>query len=235
MDIALEIQQVIIFFIFVAPGFLFSRTYLPFRPIQYYKQTTLFEQSALALVGSAIIHGILLSIAALVILVGQAMSQQPLTLSQLVDPNVPLAQVPLPMLAWYLFVSAGYLLLSLVVSRRAAIFFGRRTASRQQWWTRIIGENPPENTLFWPVILQREALQKGILAPRITIRLRNGDTFEGHLNRMKLVGDEDDTIELAITQVTYHAASAGTFSPALEDNIVLLQSKDILWLSRVDT
>ena len=81
--------------------------------------------------------------------------------------------------------------------------------------TRVIGENPPENLLLWYTILQQEALQKGILTPRMTIRLRNGDTFEGYLNRLKLVGDEENTIELAITDVCcYPAFQYGNRYPA---------------------
>ena len=237
MQIALELQQLILFFVFVAPGFLFTRTYLSFRP-RYYKETNLFEQVALALVGSAIIHGTLLSAVAIGILVAWAVTRQSFTLDYLFGFNLPITRIPLQILAFYLYFLAGYLLLTMVVARRAGIFFGRRIVNPEsrlwRWWTRIIGENPPENLLLWYIILQQEALKKGILAPKITVRMRNGDTFEGFLNRLKLVGDEENTIELAMTEVRCYPSTGAASPISLKNQIVLLQSKDILWLSRAD-
>lgn len=237
MQIALDLQQLIIFFIFVVPGFLFTRTYLSYRP-RYYRETSLFEQAALALIGSAVIHATLLSAVAVGVLIAWGISGQMFTLDMLIGTPLDTGSIPLPILAFYLYISAGYLLLTMIVARRAGIFFGHRlpgSDSRSwKWWTRVIGENPPENLLLWYTILQQEALQKGILTPRMTIRLRNGDTFEGYLNRLKLVGDEENTIELAITDVCCYPASDSTTAVPMEDQIVLLQSKDILWLSRTD-
>jgi hypothetical protein len=238
MQIALDLQQLIIFFVFVVPGFLFTRTYLSFRP-RYFRETSLFEQAALALVGSAIIHATLLSAVAVGILSAWGISGQTFTLDMLVGMPLSIGSIPLPILAFYLYISAGYVLLTMIVARRAGIFFGRRLPAQDsrfwKWWARIIGENPPENLQLWYTILQQEALQKGILTPKMTIRLRNGDTFEGYLNRLKLVGDEENTIELAITDVRCYPASNTATPILLEDQIVLLQSKDILWLSRTDT
>lgn len=234
MNVALEVQQIILFFIFVAPGFFFSRTYFPFRPIQYYKQRSIFEQTALALIGSAAIHGALLSVVTLVVLLARTATGQALTLRNFLNLNTDLADMSLSRLSVYLVALLGYLFISLIVARRMGIFFGKGWTHKSRWWTRIIGEDLPENLLFWPEILQAEALQKGILSPKVIVRLRNGDTFEGALNRLKLVGDEEDTVELALTDVQHYGAPDQPHTPQLKNHIVLLQSKDILWISRID-
>ena len=234
MNVAPEIQQILVFFIFVAPGFLFSRSYIPYRPIQYYKKPNIFDQTALLLIGSALIHGALISIVALIVLITQLISGQLITLGQFLLLAMPLEDIPLVSLAAYLLVIGIYVLISLLVGRRAGVFFGKQATNQHPWWTRIIGENLPENTLFWAEILQMEALQKGILSPQVVIHMRSGETFEGKLDRLKLVGDEEDSIELAITHVTYHSAEHDQSLPPISDHIVLLQSKDILWVSRVD-
>jgi len=237
MNVAPDLQQIILFFAFVAPGFLFTRTYLAYRP-RYYKESSLFEQIALALIGSAAIHATLLGAVAIGAFTTWALTKQTYTLTYLAGFNVPIADIPLHILAIFLFFTAGYLVLSLIVARRAGIVLGQRGPSTNprswKWWTRLFGENPPENLLLWYTILQQEALQKGILRPKLTVHLRNGDRFEGYLNRLKLVGDEDNSIELAITEASCYPA-AGSSPIILTDQIVLLQSKDILWLSRIDT
>ena len=234
MNIALEIQQLLLFFIFIAPGFLFSRTYLPYRPIQYYKKTSLFEQTALSLIGSAIIHGVLFSVFAIIILPFLFALGSQATLAEYFDPSMPISQLPLTTLLTYTLISGLYLVLALIVARRAGVIFGKRSEGVNEWLTPIIGESPPGNPLFWQVILQGEALKKGVFPPNVTIRMRDGDTFKGQLNRLKLIGDEDDTVEIAITDVTHFTADNKESPYQLNDDIVLLNSKDILWISRVD-
>jgi len=56
MSIGLDIQGIILFFVFITPGFLFTRTFLAYRP-RYYKAPSAFEQVSLSLIGSALIHG----------------------------------------------------------------------------------------------------------------------------------------------------------------------------------
>ncbi|MEM7034129.1 MAG: DUF6338 family protein [Chloroflexota bacterium] len=242
MNVALEIQQIILFFIFIAPGFFFSRTYLPFRPTQYYKQRSIFEQTTLALVGSAVIHALLLSLVTLVVLIIRSLTGQVLILSEVLALNRPLEDMSLARLSVYLLSALGYLFLSLIIARRGGVLFGKGAGvfgRTGPWWIRlsrlILGENLPENVLFWPVVLQAEALKKGIFPPPVIVRLRNGDTFEGVLQEMKLVGDEEDTIELAISNVAYYGSPDQEHQPRLRHHVVLLQSKDILWISRLDS
>jgi hypothetical protein len=237
MDIGLNFQGIVLFFIFIVPGFLFTRTYLTYRP-RYYRAPNAFEQTALALVGSAIIHNMLLAAVTLGVLIAWLATNRSFSVGMLFGPTIPITQYPLHILALYLNLLTGYILLSLIIARRGAIFLGKRTPTTlPRWWTRIIGEDPPENLLLWYIILQEEPLKKGLLWPKIGFQLRNGDYFEGRLNRLKLVGDEENTIELAITEVGFRAKGEPPTADlkALKNQTVLLQSRDILWLSRADT
>ncbi|RME46351.1 MAG: hypothetical protein D6796_09155 [Caldilineae bacterium] len=237
MDIGLDLQGIILFFIFITPGFLFTRTYLAYRP-RYYREPNALEQTALSLIGSAAIHGSLLGAATIGILIVWALTRRTYSLGMLFGAVVPLVQYPLPVMALYLNLATGYLLLSLVVARRTAIFLGRNYPGKfPVWWKRIMGEDPPEPLLLWHVVLQDEPLRKGYLYPRVSLRMRNGDHFEGRLNRLKLVGDEANTIELALTDVSYRPAGASITAPLtpLASGTLLLRSTDILWLNRMDT
>jgi hypothetical protein len=71
--------------------------------------------------------------------------------------------------------------------------------------------------------------------------MRNGEFFEGELHQMRLVGDEDNTVELALHNVRYRPSArdaASGLSPQeivpLANKVVLLRSTDILWLARND-
>ncbi|MFQ5575958.1 MAG: hypothetical protein ACE5G8_03105 [Anaerolineae bacterium] len=237
MSIGLDLQGIILFFIFITPGFLFSRTYLAYRP-RYYKEPNTFEQMALSLMGSATIHSTMLGAATVGVLVVWLATGKSFGIGYLFGSNVPMTQYPLHIVAIFLNFSTGYLLLSLLVARRAGIFLGKRLPGTvPRWWAKIVGEDPPESLLLWHIILQEEPLKRGVLWPKISLRLRNGDHFEGRLNRLKLVGDEDNTIEMAMTDVSYRSGQDPHTAPLtpLPGRTVLLQSKDILWLSRADT
>jgi hypothetical protein len=72
--------------------------------------------------------------------------------------------------------------------------------------------------------------------------MRNGEYFEGDLYRFRLVGDEENTVELALRNVLHRSSppssgqadlsSQGSYP--LPDQTVLLKSTDILWLARDD-
>ena len=191
----------------------------------------------MSLIGSAAIHGSLLGAATVGILLVWLFTRRTYSLGMLFGPIVPLAQYPLPVMALYLNLAIGYLLLSLVVAHRTAIFLGKNYPNRfPHWWKRIMGGAPPEPLLLWHIVLQDEPLRKGYLYPWVSLRMRNGDHFEGRLNRMKLVGDEANTIELALTDVAYRPADAPPTVPLkpLAKGTLLLRSTDILWLSRID-
>ncbi|HEY85101.1 MAG TPA: hypothetical protein G4N96_08340, partial [Chloroflexi bacterium] len=104
MSIGLDIQGVILFFIFVTPGFLFTRTFLAYRP-RYYKAPSTFEQVALSLTGSALIHSTFLGVATLAILAVWLLGGTSFNLGMLFNPAIPISQYPLYIGALYLNVA----------------------------------------------------------------------------------------------------------------------------------
>ena len=52
MSLNLNIESIILLLVFIAPGFLFTRTYTAYRP-RYYTAPNAFAQFILAIVGSA--------------------------------------------------------------------------------------------------------------------------------------------------------------------------------------
>lgn len=237
MAVGMELNGITLFFIFIIPGFVFTRTYLAYKP-RYYQKPNTIEQTALSLIGSAFIHGSLLGAVMLGIIIAWTFGAN-LNIGLFFDPAIQWNQYPLQIPALFLISTIGYFFLSLIIARRSAIFLGKRSPfSGREWWHRVIGEDPPENFLLWHQMLQDEPLKRGFPHPRVNIRLRNGDHFRGRLSRLKLVGDEANSIELALTDVYYRPLkdeATGVQPTALTNQTVLLQSKDILWLSRADS
>lgn len=236
MSLSLNLESIILLLFFIAPGFLFTRTYTAYRP-RYYHEPTAFEQFVLSIVGSTIIHASILSIIALGVVIFWGASGQLLYLSNVIDPTVPISSYPLTSLAFFVFVSIIYLAISLVMARRFATFLGQGTAaSRPRWWKLALGEDPPEPFLLWHTMLQIEPLRLDLIPPKLNIQMRNGEYFEGDLYRMRLVGDEENTVELALRNVSYRAPEADATQALvpLTNQVVLLKSTDILWLTRND-
>lgn len=241
MSLSLSFEGIVLLLFFVAPGFLFTRTYTAFRP-RYYTVPNVFTQIVLAIVGSAIINATLFVGIALGLYVYWLITGNTFYINQIYNPNIPLVDYSLPVLALYLFVIAAYLGISLVLARRFAIFLGYSTASkRPRWWTFLLGQDPPEPFLLWHTMLQIEPLQKDLLPPRLSIQMRSGEYFEGDLYRMRLVGDSDNTVELALRNVCRRNAppdfTGEADMPAIDleplpNQVMLLKSTDILWLTR---
>lgn len=244
MSLDLSFQNIILLLFFIAPGFLFTRTYTAYRP-RYYRPPDAFEQFVLAIIGSAIVHATILSGIALGLLVYWLVDGQLLYLINFAGPaSLPFSIYPLPVLGVYLFGGILYLALSLILARRFATFIGFRTAGNRPWWWKLLlGDDPPEPFLLWHTILQVEPLQFNLIPPRLAIHMRNGDCFEGDLYSMRLVGDEENTVELALRKVFYRPAPPGSTGKAnrpspdlqpLPNQVILLKSTDILWLARND-
>ena len=68
MSLSLNLESIILLLFFIAPGFVFTRTYTAYRP-RYYREAHAFEQFVLAIVGSTIIHAVLLTLIALAVLI----------------------------------------------------------------------------------------------------------------------------------------------------------------------
>ena len=242
MSLNLSLEGIILLLIFIAPGFVYTRTYTAYRP-RYYREPTAFEQFVRAIVGSTVIHAVILTIVGLGTVVYWGITGQFIYLSSFVDPAVPVSDLPLSTLAVFAFIGAAYLAISLILARRFASFLGRgATVDRPGWWRLILGEDPPEPFLLWHTMLQIEPLRLNLIPPRLAIQLRNGEYFEGDLYRMRLVGDEENTVELALRSV-YHRTmtqkQGGDDSPlqemrSLTNQVLLLKSSDILWLTRND-
>ena len=241
MSLSLSFEGIILLLFFVAPGFLFTRTYTAFRP-RYYTAPNAFTQTVLAIVGSAIINATLFAGIALGLFVYWLITGNTFYLSQFYNPNFPLIDYSLPMLALYLFVVAVYLGGSLVLARRFAIFLGYTTASkRPRWWTFLMGQDPPEPFLLWHTMLQIEPLQKELIPPYLCIQMRSGEYFEGDLYQMRLVGDADNTVEIALRNAAHRGTPPDAEGEAdmpitnlepLPNQVILLKSTDILWLTR---
>jgi hypothetical protein len=239
MSLDLNLQSIVLLLIFIAPGFLFTRTYTAYRP-RYYRTPTAFEQFVLAIVGSTIVHAALFSLIAAGILIYGLSTGQLLYVNNIPNPFDPASTYPLPVLALFIFSGIIYLVLSLIFARRFASFLGRSAAAeRPRWWTLTLGEDPPEPFLLWHTVLQIEPLELDLIPPHLSVQMRNGDYFEGDLYRFRLVGDEENTVELALRNVSHRASSQQDKPSAplqpLTNQIVLLRSTDILWLTRSDS
>ncbi len=242
MSLDLNFESIILLLLFIAPGFLFTRTYTAYRP-RYYHPPDAFEQIVLSIIGSAIIHTTLLTGLALGLLVywlaGGSLNNYLALLSQV--PFSP-SSYPPPVLIASIFIGAFYLAFSLVLARRFATFISYRTAAnRPRWWTFILGEDPPEPFLLWHSILQVEPLDLNLIPPRLNIQMRSGEYFEGDLYSLRMAGDEENTVELALRNVSHRRplppADTDTPPPNLQplpNQVILLKSTDILWLSRND-
>jgi hypothetical protein len=73
----------------------------------------------------------------------------------------------------------------------------------------------------------------------VNIQMRSGEYFEGDLYSLRMAGDEENTVELALRNVSHRhpLTSADTPPPNLQplpNQVILLKSTDILWLSRND-
>jgi hypothetical protein len=243
MNLSLNLESIFLLLFFIAPGFLFTRTYTAYRP-RYYRSADAFEQFVLSIVGSAIIHATILTGIALGLLGFGAVTGQVTNLYNLVGPPMPLNSYPLPVLATLIFIAILYLALSLVLARRFATFLGlRRAPDSPRWWTLIMGADPPEPLLLWHSMLQVEPLKLNLIPPHLTIQMRNGEYFEGDLHSMRLVGDEENTVELALRKVLHRPVPSDPAGKAdadlsdlepLPNKVILLKSTDILWLARND-
>ena len=245
MSLSLDLESVILFLFFIAPGFLFTRTYVAYRP-RYYRPFDTFEQLILSIIGSVVIHATLFAGLGLGLLLYYfATGNIFLDFSGMFLSTMFLSAYPVPLLVAGIFLYIIYLVISLLLARRFATFLGRRTSEDLPlWWRVFMGKDPPEPFLLWHTILQVEPLKLNLIPPHVTIQMRNGEYFEGNLSSMRMVGDTDNTVELALRDV-FHSntppdrlgeeeTAAAEELDFLPNQVVLLKSTDILWLSRND-
>ncbi len=234
MSLSLNLESIILLLFFIAPGFVFTRTYTAYRP-RYYREPTAFEQFVLAIVGSTVIHAAILSLFA-----AGGFGYWVVTGNLLYFISIQsFSGYPMPVLAIFFVSGFLYLAATLVMARRFATFLGQRSAAdRPRWWRLLLGDDPPEPFLLWHTILQIEPLALDLIPPRLNIKMRSGEFFKGDLYRMRLVGDEENTVELALRNVFYRDKSGKESDnerfQTLSSQVVLLKSNDILWLTRND-
>jgi len=243
MQVNIQWQGLVLLLVFIAPGFVFARSYAAFYPSpRYYRGPDVFAQTVLSVVASTLIHALLVGALVVLVLVYSLIRD----LSGVAPPflrdfvSAPLQDFPLSYLAVDAVLVIVYLLISLVVAYRFGAFLGRlSTEEVPRWLRRISGRIPPENILLWHTVLQKEPIKLGTFPSRLVVRLRNGEVFQGRLIRMQLCGDESNTIELVLENAFYSPAADTTDGSSvlkvLQGHKVVLRSSDILWLSRVDT
>jgi hypothetical protein len=230
-------QGLLLFLFFIAPGFLYSRAYLATRP-RYRRFLHVFEQMVVALVGSTLIHASLISAVAVVVLVHSQFTGNDPFIRDLFP--TPLADAPVSVGARYSLIVVAYITASLLLAQRVGTWLGEHAP---RWYRFLAGDDPPKHVLLWYSTLVEEPLRSEVGRPRLVVRLRNGESFEGDLVELRLSADEPNFIELALEKVVFQAsetdssrsASAkGSKPKQLLHHRVLLRSADILWIARLD-
>lgn len=244
---SIDLQGLVILLLFIAPGFLYSRAYLAARP-RYQRAPDLFQQTVLAVVGSAFVHAILLGVLALIALLGALVytlwTGHVTIMREVVYIPTAVADTPVWVVAVYALIATLYVTASLILARRTGAWLGRLLPERAPRWYRFLaGGDPPERVLLWYSTLVEEPLRRGIMTPHVVAWLRSGERFEGDLVELRLSADEASVIELALEDVIFQASEPARSKPSasraskptpLPHHRVLLRSGDILWLSRVD-
>lgn len=239
----IDVQGAIIVLLFIAPGFVYSRSYLAVRP-RYAGKGGPFEQIVVAVVGSALINAVLIgSLAALILLYLVVTGKDP-TLGEILKPAADMASTPVSTAVRYYLLAATYVVVSLLFARRMGATMGNLMPERYpRWYRRLIGGDAPERVLLWYSTLVEEPIRKGYLKPKIAVWMRTGERLEGNLAELRLASSENDVIELALDNVLVtqkHSSESARSSRArharlaLEQHRILVRSSDVLWISRID-
>lgn len=228
MTLNLQLQGLVILLLFIAPGFVYSRSRLHVRP-RYYKEESIFEQLVTTITASTIIHIFLFPLAGLVLMGFCYRFGYSLALKDLLQPW---SARTVPNLVLNGLGVAIYLGCSLTLA-----WYGGVSAARR--FTR------PDSIPLWHRMLVEEPEEFEISPVWLTVRLRNGEEYTGALSSCVWVGDRENTIEIALEKVVYTRSEAGkegsrpkkagtsTQKVELPDRRLLLRSSDILWLARI--
>ena len=228
MTLNLQLQGLVVLLLFIAPGFVYSRSRLHVRP-RYYKEESVFEQLVTTITASTIIHIFLFPLAALVLMgfcywFGYSLALRDLlqSWSARAVPNLVLNSLGV----------ATYFACSLVLAWYGGVLAARR-------FTR------PDSIPLWHRMLVEEPGELAISPVWLTVRLRNEEEYTGALSSFVWVGDRENTIEIALEKVVYtkpeteregsrpKKARTSTQKIELPERRLLLRSSDILWLARI--
>jgi len=228
MTLNLQLQGLVLLLLFIAPGFVYSRSRLHIRP-RYYKEESVFEQIVTTITASTIIHIFLFPLAGLVLMGFCHRFGYSLALKDLLQP-------------WSARTVPNLVLNGLGV----ATYFGCSLALA--WYGGLLAASRftrPDSIPLWHRMLVEEPEEFEISPVWLTVRLRNGEEYTGALSSCVWVGDKENTIEIALEKVVYtrpevggdrsRPKKAGTSTQKVElpNRRLLLRSSDILWLARV--
>jgi len=233
----IDLHGLIVLLLFLAPGFLYSRAYLRAKP-RYQRTPDLFQQTVLAVAGSALIHAGLIAIVAFLVFIITILTGHNPLFEELLYTSI--AEIPLRSVTGYLLFGAFYIASSLFLAGGCGTLLGSLTPERIPRWLQILfGIEPSEQVLLWYSTFVEEPLRAGIVRSHMVVWLRSGERFEGNLFELRVSTDETNAVELAIEEVTFQPSAKLTsdgapISTPLPHHCVLLKSSDILWLARVD-
>lgn len=214
MTLNLQLQGLVLLLLFIAPGFVYTRSRLHVRP-RYYKEESIFEQLVTTITASTIIHIFLFPLAGLVLMGFCYWFGYSLALKDLFQPWTART---VPNLVLNGLGVATYFGFSLALAWYGGVLAARR-------FTR------PDSIPLWHRMLVEEPGKFVISPVWLTVRLRNGEEYTGALSSCVWIGDKENTIEIALEKVVY--TKPGARKIELPERRLLLKSSDILWLARV--
>ncbi|HLF25407.1 MAG TPA: DUF6338 family protein [Anaerolineae bacterium] len=192
--------------LFTVPAYLALRLYQSRYPVSYYESS----RSVLGEVSLYVFLGVIVNIGALLFISLISFLAAGLGVPQIaVNSNLWIQLIILGLFSGaYLVTSWGiaYLVSGLMT-------YILRPPEIPLWWDelgRLIAKQTLDRTIYW-----------------ILVRLQNGDRCVGAIGRVRWVGDEQNTIEIALENSFYWPQSGP--SPLWAGRI-LLKSKDVAWL-----
>jgi hypothetical protein len=238
---SINLEGLIILVLFIAPGFLFSRASVAARP-PYQKTPDIFYQLVLAVVGSILIHGILLGFLSITILVYIACTGDNRLIGYILPASI--AQTPISAIVIYVVIGIFYISISMILAHVIGLWLGQLILNRTPRLYRFLVGGDPQKRVplwFWTLVDEPQRSQANII--RIDAWLRSGECFEGNLVELRLSAEESNIIELALDDVIFkpkhlvseqNSTELSSKKILLPNHRVLLRSADILWLARID-
>ena len=232
MTLNLQFEGLLLLLLFIAPGFLFLRTFshtrgAPYSRYHYRQEQTLVDQIVLCVIASVIIHVTISLFVFVPIMFYVWRFKRSAPLRNLFPP------LPSYLAAHFVILVAVftvYVVLTLVLAWMGGRFCGKRFPLPEPLWLKLLISEP---------------LATGNVPIQLTVRLRNGEEYTGYLSSLVWLGDKENTFELVLDRVIYSLADSGESAVVdkakrrratieLPNQRVLFRSQDILWLSRLE-
>lgn len=232
MTFNLQLEGLLLLLLFVAPGFLFLRTFshtrgAPYSQYHYRQEQTLVDQIVLCVIASVIIHVTISFFFFVPVMFYIWRFKRSAPLRNLFPPLSSYLAAHFVILVAFFTV---YVVLTLVFAWMGGRFFGKRFPLPEPLWLKLLISEP---------------VATGSVPIRLTVRLRNGEEHTGYLSSLVWLGDKENTFELVLDRVIYSPADSGESAVVdkakrrkatieLPNQRVLFRSQDILWLSRLE-